>query len=537
LDKVGISIFAVIFSLFPLVILIYMMTKRKSVPSNIALPISAGIVYAIHLVYFGSDPNLINATVIKGILGALTPISIILGAVLLTKTMRFSGAGQVVREWLTEISSNRVAQLMVIGWAFSFMIEGASGFGTPAAVSAPILVALGFEPMPVAILALVMNSVPVSFGAVGTPTWFGLGALGLSHDMLLKISTNTAFIHAVAALIIPLLALAFVVSWREIFSNLVFVYLSVLSCVLPYVLLATVNYEFPALVGGAVGFCMSILLAKKGVGLAPSASLPSPSREVAQVTKKRLMKAFFPLIGVIFLLILTRIPELGIKGLLNAEAPAFQISLGSLGEFSVSAALVLELEKVFLTEVAWVYKALFVPALIPFFVICAVSVPFFGLKKAVVKQIWSESLNQMKVPVVTLTGAMVMVELMMVGGEKAQTMLIGKAFAEITGQGWQYAAAFLGALGSFFSGSATVSNLTFGGIQDSISQSVGLDQSLVLSLQSVGAAMGNMVCINNIIAVCSILGIYNQEGFILKRTVIPMGVYGIIAGLLGLGLN
>jgi lactate permease len=524
----------VIGALFPLIILIYMMTKKKSVPSNIALPISAGMVYAIHLVYFRSDPNLINATVVKGILGALTPISIIWGAVLLTKTMGRSGAGQVVRQWLTGVSCNRVAQLMLIGWAFSFMIEGASGFGTPAAVSAPVLVALGFEPIPVAILALIMNSVPVSFGAVGTPTWFGLGPLGLSHPVLLKIGLNTAVIHGVAALIIPILALAFVVSWREIFRNLVFVYLSVLSCVVPYIMLATVNYEFPSLVGGAVGFFISILLAKKGVGLAPSASLLTPSQEIIGVNKRRLLKAFFPLLGTIFLLVVTRIPMLGIKGLLNAETPALQIPLGSFGEFSVSAALVLELEKVFLADVAWVYKALFVPALIPFFVICAVSVPFFGIKRAVVKQIWSESLGQMKVPVVTLVGAMVMVELMMVGGEKAETMLIGKAFAEISGPGWQYVAAFLGALGAFFSGSATVSNLTFGGIQDSISKSVGLDQTLVLSLQSVGAAMGNMVCINNIIAVCSILGIYNQEGFILKRTVIPMVAYGIIAGLLGL---
>ena len=55
---------------------------------------------------------------------------------------------------------------------------------------------------------------------------------------------------------------------------------------------------------------------------------------------------------------------------------------------------------------------------------------------------------------------------------------------------------------------------------------------LVLSLQSVGASMGNMVCINNIIAVCSILGVYNQEGFIIKRTVIPMVLYGIIAGII-----
>jgi lactate permease len=166
---------------------------------------------------------------------------------------------------------------MLIGWVFSFMIEGAGAFGTPAAVSAPVLVALGFEPIPVAILTLVMNSVPVSFGAVGTPTWFGLGPLGLSHVMLLRISINTALIHAVAALVIPLLALAFVVSWREIFRNLAFVYLSVLSWVVPYLLLAKVNYEFPSLLGGAVGFFISILLAKKGIGLAPSASpLASP---------------------------------------------------------------------------------------------------------------------------------------------------------------------------------------------------------------------------------------------------------------------
>ena len=78
-----------------------------------------------------------------------------------------------MRKWLGNINPNPVAQLMIIGWAFAFMIEGASGFGTPAAIAAPILMGLGFNPLKVAMLALVMNSVPVSFGAVGTPTWFG----------------------------------------------------------------------------------------------------------------------------------------------------------------------------------------------------------------------------------------------------------------------------------------------------------------------------------------------------------------------------
>lgn len=163
----------------PIVILIYMMTKKNSVPSYIALPIAALLVYIAKLVYFGSDANLTNATIISGLLTAFVPIFIIWGAILLFKTMEHTGAMDTVRAWITSISPNPVAQLMIIGWAFAFLIEGASGFGTPAALAAPILIGLGFSALPVACLALVMNSVPVTFGAVGTPTWFGLGQLKL----------------------------------------------------------------------------------------------------------------------------------------------------------------------------------------------------------------------------------------------------------------------------------------------------------------------------------------------------------------------
>ena len=91
-------------------------------------------------------------------------------------------------------------------------------------------------------------------------------------------------------------------------------------------------------------------------------------------------------------------------------------------------------------------------------------------------------------------------------------------------------ASYLGALGTFFSGSATVSNLTFGGIQYGIAQQVGLSETLVLALQSTGAAMGNMICISNIIAVASIVGVNNQEGPVLKKTFLPMLIYGAIVG-------
>ena len=79
-----------------------------------------------------------------------TPI-VILIYLMTKKNMEHSGALDFIRTWLTEISDNRVAQLMIIGWAFAFLIEGASGFGTPPALAAPLLVGLGFKPLKVAI--------------------------------------------------------------------------------------------------------------------------------------------------------------------------------------------------------------------------------------------------------------------------------------------------------------------------------------------------------------------------------------------------
>ena len=72
----------------------------------------------------------------------------------------------------------------------------------------------------------------------------------------------------------------------------------------------------------------------------------------------------------------------------------------------------------------------------------------------------------------------------------------------------------------------------FGGIQISIAQQLNLNQTAILALQSAGGAFGNMVCINNIIAVCVVLGITKAEGYIIKRTCIPMFVYGIIAAII-----
>jgi lactate permease len=139
-----------------------------------------------------------------------------------------------------------------------------------------------------------------------------------------------------------------------------------------------------------------------------------------------------------------------------------------------------------------------------------------------------QTLARIGKPVIALFGALVFVSLLMVGGDRASTMVLGDALASVTGGAWKYFAPFLGALGSFFSGSTTISNLTFGGIQASIAQDIGMDAGTLLALQCAGAAMGNMICIHNIVAACAVLALVNVEGEILKEAFPPVILYGII---------
>ena len=289
----------------PILVLIWMMVKRSPIASYIALPITALLAALLQLFYFQADLRLLLANSFAGVLSVMTPISIIAGAILLNRMLAISGAETTIKHWLESISSNQVAQLMIIGWAFAFMLEGASGFGTPAAIAAPILVGLGFSPFKVIIFTLILNSIPVSFGAVGTPTWFGFSALNLDDGQVLAISRWTALCHVIAALVIPMIALCLVLPLKKVRQNSVFIYLSVFSCVLPYWLFAQWNYEFPSLIGGAVGLLVTIYLASRGVGLDKSATNMQSSKSDFKLTPKALFLALFPLL----LLIVVRVSK------------------------------------------------------------------------------------------------------------------------------------------------------------------------------------------------------------------------------------
>ncbi|MCC5787509.1 MAG: L-lactate permease [Phycisphaerales bacterium] len=553
---------SLVLAILPLALLIVLMTATRPrrwlpLPAHIALPAVAAFAYLLQLLWFragstpdGAPPGLaqpgrwIHAAAIDGALSALTPIGIVFGAVLLFKTMEASGAMRVLTGRIRGLSPHPVAQLMLVGWGFSFLIEGLCGFGAPAALAAPILVGLGFPAVRVAAMCLIMNSVPVSFGAVGTPIWFGLGELGLSSEELLTVGTKAAFINAVAALVIPVLALRVVLPWRTIRASLGFILFMTLATVLPYAFMAMHSSEFPSIIGGISGTVVGALLAYKRVGLSASPeaeSLPLPDSEDTGHPFGTI-RAASPIIAVVLLLALTRIEQFGLRALLTADGPAADLDLGTAGNAWITPGLVVGFRDILGTDVAWRMPLLFVPFLIPFVLVSLLAIPGLRIRREAAVSAWTDTLKRLARPAIALVGALVLVKLMMLGGESSPVMLIGRAMADAAGDSWIYLAPLLGALGSFFSGSNTVSNLTFAPVQAAIADSLDLEITSVLALQTVGGSLGNMVCIHNIVAVAAVIGLRDRPtageapdalhggvASILRLTIVPMLIYAAIA--------
>jgi len=499
--------------------------QKNPTSSFVALLIAAGLMYGIRVGYFHDSILWINAGIIQGFLSAITPILIIWGAILLFQTMENSFALQTIKDALNNISQNKVAQIMIIGWAFIFFVEGVSGFGTPIALAAPLLVGLGMKPLQTIIFCLIMDTFPVSFGAIGTPTWFGFSALNLNHEMLLQIGQKTAWMHFIAAFIIAIWALRMLISWEDGKKNYKYIVLSLLSCLVPYLIFAHINTELPTLIGGAIGLGFSILFAKFGIGLEKQ-----KEKKVKKIKKGVLLKALFPLASTVCILLITRVDAWGIKDFLKSTVPFIQWGNG---EFSISG--VISWKNILGTDLSWTHETLYVPSFIPFLFVVLCSFWVLGMTKEQRKKTFLESFHRMKKPMWTLFAALIFVKIFLVG-ENAPAIFLGKTLAEILGKSWIFFAPFLGALGAFFSGSNTVSNLTFAGVQESAALASQLNKTTILALQNVGGAAGNMVSISNIIAGCSVLGLVNQEGKILAKTFFPLIVYCIIAGIMALFL-
>ncbi|WP_259457878.1 L-lactate permease [Salipaludibacillus neizhouensis] len=163
----------ILISLTPvLTVIVFLIIMR--LPAVKAMSISLVATALVAYIYWKVPIVQLTASVFEGVIIGISILYIVFGAILLLNTLKLSGAIDTIRTSFMRISPDRRVQLIIIAWLFGAFIEGAAGFGTPAAIGAPLLVALGFPPLAAVVLALIADSSPVSFGAVGTPIIVGV---------------------------------------------------------------------------------------------------------------------------------------------------------------------------------------------------------------------------------------------------------------------------------------------------------------------------------------------------------------------------
>jgi len=524
-------------------------------PAMVAMPVGLALT-AFLAAWIWQVPGVrIAASVMEGGISAASILWIIFGAILLLKTMTLSGAMGVIRDSLTGISPDRRVQGILIAWCFGAFIEGAAGFGTPAALGAPLLVALRFPPLAAVVLALVADSAPVSFGAVGTPVVIGMdqglrvgglpapevlevaGAAGL-EGLLQRVAVQSVFLDLCIGTFIPLiLCVALTGSfgrkrdWREGLGVWKFALFAGLAYEVPALLAAVyLGPEFPSLIGGLAALALVIPAAKRRFLLPTEpwddfAADPEPHRAVAASADRGLpspawgaRRAWLPYLLVAVLLVLTRLEALPFKRWLQG----FRVSWTG----------------IFGTDISASADPLYLPGTV--FVVAALSL--LGLHRLRLADLgtgFRQAAATLLPSTVALGAAVPMVRIFTNSGINhagLQSMPneLAQMAAGAVGQAWPLAAPWIGALGSFVSGSATFSNMMFSLFQFSTAVRSGLDPVIVLAAQALGANAGNMICVLNVVAAASVVGLTGREGDIIRRTLPPMLFFVTAAGLLAL---
>lgn len=514
-----------------------------------AMPVVYILTVVIAIFYWQMSVVNIMASTIQGLFITINILFIIFAAILLLNTLKQSGAVSVIRQGFSNISSDRRVQLIIICWLFGSFIEGASGFGTPAAIVAPLLVALGFPAMTAVMLGMMVQSTPVTFGAVGTPILIGvqngLEASALSsiamNDYIQQVTIYSAMLHAIVGTVMPTLMVMMMTrffgenkSWTEGLSILPFALLGGVAFTIPYFLTGYfLGPTFPSLLGALIGIGI-ILLAVRYRFLIPDDTWDFPDRikwpthwlgNVISENKKSnitlsTFQAWLPYLILVVLLVLTRLPSLGIGEMLKTVS----ISWNNIFDTTITASTT--------------------PLYLPAFMLLVVSLLTILLHRISLKQ-YQHALHESTITllsagfVLVFTVPMVRIYInsgMNDLGMASMPISLAQWVSSHVGEIWPMFAPVIGALGAFIAGSNTVSNLMFTQFQFSVAESLGMTTALIVALQAVGAAAGNMIAIHNVVAASATVGLINQEGAILRRTLLPLIYYLAALGMLGLFL-
>ena len=487
-----------VLAIFPFILFLLLLLGKKMDLLTVSL-ITLGAVLVTQIFYWQILPVYLLNSVVKGFLVAFDIFIIIIGAIFFLEILTSIRIIENLGVYLESILGDYRVQMILLAWFLENFIEGTAGFGTPSTIVAPLLVSLGLSPLSAVIVSLLGNSTSVAFGAAGTPIRVGFAGLAVSG-----VSVYTALFNCVG-LLVPVFMLWFVAKEQKergahFWEALPFALWSGVAFVIPSLIFSFFGQEFPSILGALVGLILVLITIKLKL------FLPKTKRHLREIGGKRVDLPKIMLV----------LPYLGLIGLLMV------------GKFLLGSVTL---------NFPWGFKYgfnLFNPGFA--FLIAGLPVALFWGEKGLIgrslKISWERTIN----PFLVIVSMSTLVQLMINSGNNYSGLIssLGVIARSFESNALPLLAPFVGAFGSFITGSATVSNVMFGSFLNSASITMGYNSAKILALELTGAATGNMIALADMMAAEAVVGLKNQTRFVLRGVIGPCIIILVIVGILGL---
>ena len=486
-----------------------------------AAPIALTIAVATAVFAFGMPARLALLATLNGAMFGLWPIGwiVIAGLFVYNLSVR-TGQFEVIKNSLASLTDDRRIQALLIAFAFGAFIEGCAGFGTPVAITAAMLMGLGFPPLQAAGLCLLANTAPVAFGSIGIPILVGAQTSGVDAMALSQMVGRTL---PPVSFIIPFYMVTVMSGWRK--SLQVWPAAAVAGGSFAVAQGLTSNYlgpMLPDIVSSIAAIvCLTVFLRvwRPKVSWVFSHEAAASGRARLKYTGGQVLRAWAP-----FIILSILVAAWGVRPIKEAidSYTTIKFSIPGLHEMVVrdgkpmAAAFNLNL-------LSSSGTAVFLAAL--------ASIPVMGASLGTAVRVFGQTVRTVRWPLVTISAILGFAYIMNFSG---MAIALGSAFA-LTGVLFPFFAPFLGWLGVFMTGSDTSSNALFGKLQEVTATQIGVDPVITVSANSTGGVCGKMISPQSLAVATASVGLVGHESdifrFTIKHSLILTTVIGVIVYL------
>lgn len=497
----------------------------------------AGLLAALAIAVFvnGMPPTLALAATGYGVAYGLFPIGwIVLGAIFIYDITVRMGKFEVIRHTIAGIADDQRLQALLIAYCFGAFIEGAAGFGTPVAISAAMLIGLGFQPLEAAGISLIGNTAPVAFGALGTPI---IALAAVTNLPLLSLSAMVGKLLPPFALLVPFWLVWAMAGWRGMKEIWPACLVSGLSFASMQFLVS--NFFGPSLVdivASLTSICSLMLLLRYwrprttwrlGHGGVQNSQTASAIPVTQHVRRPDAMVAWMPWIILSVLVFIWGIPQ--VKAFLDGIS-LVSVPVPYLDKAVLRVPPVVPVDR---AEPA-VFSLNWLSATGTSLLLAGIlSGLLLGMKPAELVRTFLKTVYRVRLSLLTIAAMLALGYTTRYAGLDAS---IGLAFASV-GPLFAFFSPLLGWLGVALTGSDTASNVLFGNLQQITATQLGISPVLTAAANSAGGVMGKMIDAQSIVVAGVATGQEGQEGNILRYVFFHSLALAALVGLLVLTVS